>query len=151
MAKAETANKEPLEKQLWKAADKLRKNIDVAEYKHVVLGLIFLKYISDSLKEHFPANLGDLMDLIGDITLGGLEPAIISVPSTEELCSMSEKMTPLLDKQFTIAKDLADINFLAGLGPGSYFEPNPKQRKNLEKLRDTLLSKLMSAEIRVTL
>ena len=41
-------NSEPLEKQLWKAADKLRKNIDAAEYKHVVLGLIFLRYISDS-------------------------------------------------------------------------------------------------------
>jgi len=44
-------NEEPLEKQLWKAADKLRKNIDAAEYKHVVLGLIFLKYISDSFEE----------------------------------------------------------------------------------------------------
>lgn len=44
---------EPLEKQLWKAADKLRKNIDAAEYKHVVLGLIFLKYISDSFEELF--------------------------------------------------------------------------------------------------
>ena len=44
---------EPLEKQLWKAADKLRKNIDAAEYKHVVLGLIFLKYISDSFGELF--------------------------------------------------------------------------------------------------
>lgn len=53
MAKAETANNEPLEKQLWKAADKLRKNIDAAEYKHVVLGLIFLKYISDSFEELF--------------------------------------------------------------------------------------------------
>ena len=42
---------EPLEKQLWKTADKLRKNIDAAEYKHVVLGLIFLKYISDSFEE----------------------------------------------------------------------------------------------------
>ncbi len=41
---------EPLEKQLWKAADKLRKNIDAAEYKHVVLGLIFLKYISDAFE-----------------------------------------------------------------------------------------------------
>lgn len=40
-----------LEEQLWKAADKLRKNIDAAEYKHVVLGLIFLKYISDSFEE----------------------------------------------------------------------------------------------------
>lgn len=44
---------EPLEKQLWKAADKLRKNIDAAEYKHVVLGLIFLKYISDAFEELF--------------------------------------------------------------------------------------------------
>ncbi len=54
MAKAvKEAKDEPLEKQLWKAADKLRKNIDAAEYKHVVLGLIFLKYISDSFEEHF--------------------------------------------------------------------------------------------------
>lgn len=48
-----TTKEEPLEKQLWKAADKLRKNIDAAEYKHVVLGLIFLKYISDSFVELF--------------------------------------------------------------------------------------------------
>lgn len=39
------------EKQLWKAADKLRKNIDAAEYKHIVLGLIFLRYISDAFEE----------------------------------------------------------------------------------------------------
>lgn len=44
---------EPLEKQLWSAADKLRKNIDAAEYKNVVLGLIFLKYISDSFEDLF--------------------------------------------------------------------------------------------------
>jgi type I restriction enzyme M protein len=37
---------ETIEKTLWKAADKLRKNINAAEYKDVVLGLIFLKYIS---------------------------------------------------------------------------------------------------------
>ncbi len=42
---------EPLEKQLWKSADKLRKNIDAAEYKHIILGLIFLKYISDAFDE----------------------------------------------------------------------------------------------------
>lgn len=41
MAKKKEITDEPLEKQLWKAADKLRKNIDAAEYKHVVLGLIF--------------------------------------------------------------------------------------------------------------
>jgi len=39
------------EKKLWATADKLRNNMDAAEYKHVVLGLIFLKYISDSFEE----------------------------------------------------------------------------------------------------
>ncbi len=51
MAKPKEAKTEPLEKQLWKAACKLQKNIDAAEYKHVVLGLMFLKYISDSFEE----------------------------------------------------------------------------------------------------
>ena len=36
---------------LWLSADKLRNNMDAAEYKHVVLGLIFLKYISDAFEE----------------------------------------------------------------------------------------------------
>ncbi len=36
---------------LWQAADKMRNNLDAAEYKHVVLGLIFLKYISDTFAE----------------------------------------------------------------------------------------------------
>ncbi|ADE14072.1 Site-specific DNA-methyltransferase (adenine-specific) [Nitrosococcus halophilus Nc 4] len=54
---AKTADKtpkkteEPLQKSLWKSADRLRKNMDAAEYKHVVLGLIFLKYISDAFEE----------------------------------------------------------------------------------------------------
>jgi type I restriction enzyme M protein len=40
------------EDQLWRAADALRSNMDAAEYKHVVLGLIFLKYISDAFEEY---------------------------------------------------------------------------------------------------
>ena len=50
---------EALEIVLWKAADKLRKNIDAAEYKHVVLGLIFLKYISDSFEEKYQELVAD--------------------------------------------------------------------------------------------
>ena len=41
------------ESTLWQAADKLRNNMDAAEYKHVVLGLIFLKYISDAFQERY--------------------------------------------------------------------------------------------------
>lgn len=43
------------EAQLWAAADKMRSHMDPAEYKHVVLGLIFLKYISDSFQERYEA------------------------------------------------------------------------------------------------
>jgi len=51
MPKNNNNNKnESFEKTLFKAADKLRKNMDAAEYKHIVLGLIFLKYISDSFE-----------------------------------------------------------------------------------------------------
>ena len=48
MEKEPNAN---FESQLFKAADKLRKNIDAAEYKNIALGLIFLKYISESFQE----------------------------------------------------------------------------------------------------
>lgn len=51
MTKNNKTKNEPIEKQLWQTADKLRKNIDAAEYKHIVLGLMFLKYISDSFEE----------------------------------------------------------------------------------------------------
>lgn len=50
---SKTEQEESLEKKLWKTADKLRKNMDAAEYKHVVLGLIFLKYISDAFEEQY--------------------------------------------------------------------------------------------------
>ncbi len=54
MAKTKKEEQEqPLEKKLWAAADKLRKNMDAAEYKHVALGLIFLKYISDAFEEQY--------------------------------------------------------------------------------------------------
>jgi type I restriction enzyme M protein len=51
MSKDKNQKTEQFEKVLFKAADKLRKNMDAAEYKHIVLGLIFLKYISDSFEE----------------------------------------------------------------------------------------------------
>jgi len=51
-----------LEAQLWAAADALRNNMDAAEYKHVVLGLIFLKYISDA----FEAKHAELVTLVAE-------------------------------------------------------------------------------------
>ncbi len=54
---------EPFERKLWKTADKLRKNIDASQYKNVVLGLIFLKYIGDAFErahELLSAGKGEL-------------------------------------------------------------------------------------------
>ncbi len=57
------------EQKLWAAADKLRNNMDAAEYKHVVLGLIFIKYISDAFQEVYaevkadPEKLSDPEDI----------------------------------------------------------------------------------------
>lgn len=56
MAKKDTSS---FEKKLFKAADKLRKNIDAAEYKHIVLGLVFLKYISESFTELYNKLVAD--------------------------------------------------------------------------------------------
>lgn len=51
--KAENTADIGFEEQIWKAADKLRGNIDASEYKNVVLGLIFLKYISDKFDQRY--------------------------------------------------------------------------------------------------
>lgn len=48
------------EDKLWAAADRLRSNMDAAEYKHVVLGLIFLKYVSDASEEKHQALLAEV-------------------------------------------------------------------------------------------
>lgn len=57
MAKAKNDKKNTadigFEKQLWAAANALRGNLDAAEYKNVVLGLIFLKYLSDRFDERY--------------------------------------------------------------------------------------------------
>ncbi len=50
-AKLEQQFLNALDDKLWKAADKLRSNLDAANYKHVVLGIIFLKYVSDAFEE----------------------------------------------------------------------------------------------------
>lgn len=65
---------------------------------------------------------------MGHIKRGDLDTAMVSIPSPQDLDAMSVKMVPLLDKQIEIAKQI----------------------KTLEKLRDTLLPKLMSGEVRVS-
>lgn len=58
-----------LKKTLWAAADKLRSSMDAAEYKHIVLGLIFLKYISDAFDERRAALSAAFADEADDLYL----------------------------------------------------------------------------------
>ncbi|WBL61920.1 type I restriction-modification system subunit M [Stutzerimonas stutzeri] len=67
-----------MEKTLWATADKLRANMDAAEYKHIVLGLIFLKYISDSFagrRAELEAKFADEND---DYYLGADDPELLA-------------------------------------------------------------------------
>lgn len=57
MAKKEKQEK-PIEVSLWESANKLRGSVEPSEYKHVVLGLIFLKFVSDKFEEHRKQLLG---------------------------------------------------------------------------------------------
>ena len=65
------------EAKLWLTADKLRNNMDAAEYKHVVLGLIFLKYISDTFEEHRAKLLAGAESKTGDYA-GAIRQAVKS-------------------------------------------------------------------------
>lgn len=56
-----------LDDKLWKAADRLRASLDAANYKHVVLGLIFLKYVSDAFEERQTELLERFKDASDDI------------------------------------------------------------------------------------
>jgi len=55
MARANNTATLGFENKLWATADKMRGHMDSGEYKHVVLGLIFLKYISDAFQEKYDA------------------------------------------------------------------------------------------------
>jgi type I restriction-modification system DNA methylase subunit len=78
------------EARLWPAADKLRNNMDAAEYKNVVLGLIFLKYISDSSEDHH----AKLKATKGDDAAG---PSGHTVPAFAELRALQRKVMTMRD------------------------------------------------------
>jgi type I restriction enzyme M protein len=63
------------EAKLWQMADALRGSMDAAEYKHVVLGLIFLKYISDAFESHHAKLEAERAQGYQSITQGGSDYA----------------------------------------------------------------------------
>ena len=69
---------EDIKKTLWATADKLRANMDAAEYKHIVLGLIFVKYISDTFQARRTELTRKFTDSQDDYYLGDTDPELIN-------------------------------------------------------------------------
>lgn len=75
---ATSSTLQDLEKTLWATADKLRANMDAAEYKHIVLGLIFLKYISDSFAGRRAELARRFAEAGDDYYLGSDDPELLA-------------------------------------------------------------------------
>lgn len=72
-----------LDKKLWNAADRLRSNLDDAVYKHAVLGLIFLKYVSDAFDSQIEAKIAN--NRIQSRTLATLRDTLLPTLLSGEL------------------------------------------------------------------
>ena len=130
MVKNDNQKTEAFEKILFRAADKLRKNMDAAEYKHIVLGLIFLKYISDSFEELYnkiKAGEGDFTDANPEDADEYRAENVFFVPQVARWTYLHARA-----KQPSIGKDLDDAMeaiekenpTLKGILPKVYARPN---------------------------
>ena len=119
------------EETIWRAADKLRGNLDAAEYKSVVLGLIFLKYISDKFEAKFAelsedeyADPEDKDEYAAD--------SVFFVPAKARWAAISQAAhTPEIGKVIDDALDaIEDENLsLKGVLPGNYARPELDKRR----------------------
>ncbi len=123
-------NRNELEKKLWSTADKLRNNMDAAEYKHVVLGLIFLKYISDAFDDivhHFVEEIGESWEKdtagVKDICLS--ESVFYVPPSSRWSYLQGRAKLPTIGKDIDDAMDAIekDNPSLKGVLPKDYARP----------------------------
>ncbi len=125
----------PGQKQLWKAADKLRKNIDAAEYKHVVLGLIFLKFLKGNTADLTPEEQKGRID-IGYQTISD-EHVIIELKRASVSIPVDKLMAQIRKYRSGAQKILATSNYkdwplkiicLLGKQPPEWNNPNgPKE------------------------
>jgi type I restriction enzyme M protein len=112
------------EQQIWAAADVLRGNMDAAEYKHVVLGLIFLKYISDKFEERcseLKADNDDVedKDAYAEVNVFFVPPsarwsAIAKAAHKEEIGAVIDDAMRTIEKENKRLKDILPKNYARG-------------------------------------
>ena len=109
------------EQQIWAAADILRGNMDAAEYKHVVLGLIFLKYISDKFEARYQELLADDDDVedkdaYAEVNVFFVPPsarwsAISQTAHKEEIGTVIDDAMRAIEKENKRLKDILPKNY----------------------------------------
>lgn len=112
------------EQQIWAAADILRGNMDAAEYKHVVLGLIFLKYISDKFEERYQELLADDDDVedkdaYAEVNVFFVPPTarwslISEAARKEEIGTIIDDAMRAIEKENKRLKDILPKNYARG-------------------------------------
>jgi type I restriction enzyme M protein len=112
------------EQQIWEAADILRGNMDAAEYKHVVLGLIFLKYISDKFEERYrelKAENDDVEDKdayaevnVFFVPFTARWNAIAEAAHKEEIGTVIDNAMRVIEKENKKLKDILPKNYARG-------------------------------------
>jgi hypothetical protein len=80
---------------LFEAANKLRGSVESAEYKHLVLGLLFLKYISDAFEQRRGELEAELTENCSDQHLGGVDAGLIAVASASASPRCNPRPAPL--------------------------------------------------------
>ncbi|EKY27018.1 type I restriction-modification system subunit M [Clostridium celatum] len=118
------------EEQLWASADKLRNNMDASEYKHVVLGLIFLKYVSDTFMEKWEELMEDDPDFAEDRD-EYLAEGIFWVPETARWNYIAERAKlPEIGQVIDAALDSIEKEneTLRGVLPKNYSRPELDKR-----------------------
>lgn len=129
-----------LEKTLWATADKLRNNMDAAEYKHVVLGLIFLKYISDRFEELYNKLKADPLADAEDKDEYLAENVFYVPPSARWTYLQHQRAKlPSIGKDLDDAMDAIELDnpSLKGVLPKEYARPS-LDKKRLGELVDLI-------------
>jgi type I restriction enzyme M protein len=130
MSELNTANV-GFEKQLWDAACILRGNMDASEYKNVVLGLIFLKYISDKFEERYSELVAEGEGFEDDPDEYKME-AVFYVPPSSRWQKIAEKAhTPEIGKTIDDAMQEIENNNkrLKGVLPKNFSRPELDKRR----------------------
>lgn len=124
-----------LKRTLWAAADKLRSSMDAAEYKHIVLGLIFLKYISDAFDERRESLLDAFEDEANELYLPEAEDRAVAAEERDYYTMANVFWVPGQARWETVRANAkqADIGTRIDLALDAIEADNPRLKGILDK------------------